>query len=146
MRWWWRYACHQCIEPHWKSWRTFRLLGYFQMSQKYIIKWTSFIRLASFKPIFTPLTYSPVILCSGWFEPRKKISERVWEGCTLSLKSAYRTYNVLCIADVLKCIFPILQMTFQWGKTLNIFLFPFALRLCFLHYGGQFYLFYVKYT
>ncbi len=24
------------------------------------------------------------------------------EGCTLSLKSAYRTYNVLCISDVLK--------------------------------------------
>ncbi len=38
-------------------------------------------------------------------------------------------YNVLCTSDVLKCIFPILQIIFQWGKTLSIFLFPFALRL-----------------
>ncbi len=36
---------------------------------------------------------------------------------------------MLCISDVLKCIFPILLIIFQWGKTLNIFLFPFALRL-----------------
>ncbi len=75
-----------------------------------------------------------------------KWSEWVWERCTLSLKSAYRTYNVLCISDVLKCFFPILLIIFQWGKTLNIFLFPFALRLFFLPNGGQFYLFYVKCT
>ncbi len=31
------------------------------------------MRLASFKPNFTPLTYSPVILLSGGFVPRKKI-------------------------------------------------------------------------
>ncbi len=116
---------------------------YFQMSQKDVIKWTSFIRLASIKPIFSPLTYSPVKLL--WrICAQDKWSEWVWEQCTLSLKSAYRTYNVLCISDVLKCIFPILLIIFQWGKTLNIFLFPFALRLFFLPNGRQFYLFYVK--
>ncbi len=93
---WWGYACHQCIQQHWRSWRKFWLLGYFQTSQKDVIKWTSFIRLASFKPISTPLTYSPVILLFDGFVHRKKLSERVWERCTLSLKSAYRTYNVLC--------------------------------------------------
>ncbi len=90
------YACHQCIQPQWKSWRKFWLLGYFRTSQKDVIKWTSFIRLASFKPISTTLTYSPVKLLFDGFVPRKKISEWVWERCTLSLKSAYRTYNVLC--------------------------------------------------
>ncbi len=80
---WWRYACHQCIQPHWKSWKKFWLLGYLQ---KDVIKWTSFIRLASFKQIFTPLTYSAVILLFNRFVPRKW-SEWVW--CTLSLKSAY---------------------------------------------------------
>ncbi len=58
-RWWWRYACHQCIQPHWKSWRKCWLLGYFQTSQKDVIKWTSFIRLASFKPI---LHHWPIVL------------------------------------------------------------------------------------
>ncbi len=98
----WRYACHQCIQTHWRSWRKFWLLGYFQTSQKDVIKWTSFIRLASFKLISTPLTYSPVKLLFDGFVPRKKFSEWVRERCTLSLKSAYRTYNVLCISDVLK--------------------------------------------
>ncbi len=114
------------------------------MSQKDVIKWTSFIRLASFKPIFSPLTYSPVKTPLWRICAQEKWSEWVWERCTLSLKSAYRTYNVLCISDVLKCIFPILLIIFQWGKTLNIFLFPFALRLFFLPNGGQFYLFLCK--
>ncbi len=92
---WWGYACHQCIQQHWRSWRKFWLLGYFQTSQKDVIKWTSFIRLASFKPISTPLTYSPAILLFDGFVPRKKISQNECEGCTLSLKSAYRTYNVI---------------------------------------------------
>ncbi len=74
---WWGYACHQCIQPHWKSWRKFGLLGYFQTSKKDVIKWTSFIRLASFKPISTPLTYSPVILLFDGFVLIKKISEWV---------------------------------------------------------------------
>ncbi len=153
MRWWWRYACHQCIQPHYIQpdltaictyFTRWLIQGYFQMSQKDVIKWTLFIRLASFKPIFSPLTYSPVKLLFDRFVPRTN-DQNECEGCTLSLKSAYRTY-VLCISDVLKCIFPILRIIFQWGKTLNIFLFPFALRLFFLFNGGQFYLFYVKCT
>ncbi len=153
MRWWWRYACHQCIQPHYfqpdltaiRSYFTRWLIQrYFQMSQKDVIKWTSFIRLASFKPIFSPLTYSPVKLLFDGFVPRTN-DQNEYES-DAHLKSAYRTYNVLCISDVLKCIFPILLIIFQWGKTLNIFLFPFALRLFFLPNRGQFYLFYVKCT
>ncbi len=155
MWWWWRYACHQCIQPHYfqpdlMAIRTYftrwLIQRYFQMSQKDVIKWTSFIRLASFKPIFFT---TDLLICETplWrICAQDKWSEWVWERCTLSLKSAYRTYNVLCISDVLKCIFPILLIIFQWGKTLNIFLFPFALRLFFLPNGGQFYLFYVKCT
>ncbi len=60
-----------------------------------------------------------------------------------------RTYNVLCISDVLKCIFPILQINFQWGKTLNILvsvcikiIFPTQWRtillvLCKMHLKGK---------
>ncbi len=114
------------------------------MSQKDVIKLTSFIRLASCKPIFSPLTYSPVKLLFDGFVPRTN-DQNEYES-DAHLKSAYRTYNVLCISDVLKSIFPILLIIFQWGKTLNIFLFPFALRLFFLPNGGQFYLFYVKCT
>ncbi len=98
---WWRNVCHQCIQPHWESWRKFWWLGYFQRSQKDVIKWMSFIRLATFTPISTPLTYSPVYFsltdcCQG------KNSQNEWEGCTLPLKFAYRTYNMLSISDVLK--------------------------------------------
>ncbi len=131
------------LTPYFTRWLIQR---YFQMSQKDVIKWTSFIRLASFKPIFST---TDLLLCETplWrICAQDKWSEWVWERCTLSLKSAYRTYNVLCISDVLKSIFPILLIIFQWGKTLNIFLFPFALRLFFLPNGGQFYLFYVKCT
>ncbi len=79
VRWWWRYACHQCIQPHYfqpdlTAIRTYftrwLIQRYFQMSQKDVIKWTSFIRLASFKPIFSPLTYSPVKLLFDGFVPR----------------------------------------------------------------------------
>ncbi len=93
---------------------------------------------------FSPLTYSPVKLLFDGFVPRTN-DQNEYES-DAHLKSAYRTYNMLCISDVLKCIFPILLIIFQWGKTLNIFLFPFALRLFFLPNGGQFYLFYVKCT
>ncbi len=73
----------------------------------------SFIRLVSFKQIFTPLTYSAVILLFNRFVPRKiiRMSER---GMHTFLETCIqRTYNVLFISDVLKCIFLILQIIFQ---------------------------------
>ncbi len=60
----------------------------------------SFIRLASFNPISTPLTYSPVILLFNGFLPRKIFSEITWERCTLSFKSAYSGL-LMCSASLM---------------------------------------------
>ncbi len=100
---WWGYACHQCIQPHWKSWRKFGLLGYFQTSQKDVIKWTSFIWLDSFKPDFYTTNLQSCDTPLWRICAQEKILRMSVRAMHTFLKICIqRTYNVLCISDVLK--------------------------------------------
>ncbi len=109
---WWEYTCHKCIQQHWKSWRKFWLLGYFKTSQKDVIKVNFIYQISlNFKPIFyTTDIQSCDTLLWRICAQEKKISERVWERCTLSLKSAYRTY-VLCISMFWR------KLPFKWYRS-----------------------------
>ncbi len=61
------------------------------------------IRLDSFKPIFTQLTYSPVILLFDGFVPGKKVIRKSVRGMHTFLKICIQqTYIVLWISEVLK--------------------------------------------
>ncbi len=59
-----------------------------------------------------------------------------------------RTYNVLCISNVLKCIFLILQIICQWGKKLKNILVSVCIKILFLtltpcfKYKNKIYVFY----
>ncbi len=80
--------------------------------------------IASFKPIFTPLTYSAVILLF------LRMSVR---GMHTFLKICIqRNYNVLCISGVLKCIFLVLQIIFQCCKELKNILVYVYIKIIFL--------------
>ncbi len=145
--WWWRYICLSSMHPTTlEILKEIRIIGLlpdvtercYQVNVIYQIS-----LLIIIIPCGGPLTYSPVILPFDGFVSRKKISEWVWEGCTLSLKSASRL--IMCSASP-KCCFLIWLIIFQWGKKLQILLFPFASRLFFIPYGRQFCLFYVKCT